>query len=53
MRIGIVLGGTKIEGIALSDDGREVARRRVATPRECPLTLRALGELVSALEPAS
>ena len=32
MRIGIDLGGTKIEGIVLSDDGSEVARRRVATP---------------------
>lgn len=32
MRIGIDLGGTKIEGIALDDDGRELARRRVPTP---------------------
>ena len=32
MRIGIDLGGTKIEGIALDDDGRERARLRVATP---------------------
>ncbi|MBA2260495.1 MAG: ROK family protein [Acidobacteria bacterium] len=34
MRIGIDLGGTKIEGLALADDGRELARLRVATPRE-------------------
>ena len=33
MRIGIDLGGTKIEGIALSPDGVELARRRVSTPR--------------------
>jgi fructokinase len=33
MRIGIDLGGTKVEGMALADDGRELARRRVATPR--------------------
>src|SRR3954463_11641728 len=32
MRIGIDLGGTKIEAIALIG-GREVLRRRVATPR--------------------
>ena len=33
IRIGIDLGGTKIEGIAL-DGSREVARLRVATPRD-------------------
>lgn len=33
MRIGIDLGGTKIEGLALADDGRELARRRIAAPR--------------------
>ena len=33
MRLGIDLGGTKIEIIALADDGTEVLRRRVATPR--------------------
>jgi fructokinase len=33
MRIGIDLGGTKIEGIAIDDDGRERQRRRVATPK--------------------
>lgn len=32
MRIGIDLGGTKIEGIALADDGTIAVRRRVATP---------------------
>ena len=34
MRIGIDLGGTKIEGIAIADGGREVVRRRVPTPRD-------------------
>lgn len=34
MRIGIDLGGTKIEGIALDADSRVRARRRVVTPRE-------------------
>ena len=33
MRIGVDLGGTKIEGIALAADGRERWRRRVAAPR--------------------
>lgn len=32
MRIGIDLGGTKIEAIALDIEGRELARKRVATP---------------------
>ena len=33
MRIGIDLGGTKIEAIALANDGRELYRKRTATPR--------------------
>jgi fructokinase len=32
MRIGIDLGGTKIEGLALNGDGREVHRLRIDTP---------------------
>jgi fructokinase len=34
IRVGIDLGGTKIEIIALSADGRELLRRRIATPKE-------------------
>jgi fructokinase len=34
LRIGVDLGGTKIEFIALDRDGRELHRHRVATPRE-------------------
>ncbi|MDX2028996.1 MAG: ROK family protein [Alphaproteobacteria bacterium] len=34
MRIGIDLGGTKIEAIALDDDGAERLRRRAKTPRD-------------------
>jgi len=34
MRIGIDLGGTKIEGIAIDDDGRERVRRRIPAPRD-------------------
>ena len=33
MRIGVDLGGTKIEALALDPSGREVFRKRVATPR--------------------
>ncbi len=32
MRIGVDVGGTKVEAIALDDSGRELARRRVPSP---------------------
>jgi fructokinase len=51
LRIGIDLGGTKIEGIALGDQGRELARRRIATPRgDYDATLAAIAGLVQSLE---
>jgi len=50
MRIGIDLGGTKIEGIALGDAGDVLARRRVATPRRYDGTVAAIVDLVAALE---
>ena len=51
MRIGLDLGGTKIEGVALGDDGAQLARRRVATPRhDYGATLEAMAGLVRALE---
>lgn len=51
MRIGVDLGGTKIEAVALDDAGSELAKLRVATPRgNYPGTLDAIAELVSALE---
>ena len=34
MRIGIDLGGTKIEALAIDNDGRELTRHRVDTPRD-------------------
>jgi fructokinase len=34
MRIGVDLGGTKIEAIAIDENGIELWRRRVATPVE-------------------
>ena len=33
MLIGIDWGGTKIEGIALTDEGKEIVRLREKTPR--------------------
>ena len=50
MRIGIDLGGTKIEGIALSDDGGELARVRVPTPRDYDGSVAALVAMVAELE---
>ena len=53
MRIGIDLGGTKIEIVALDDDGRERFRRRIATPREdYDATLTAVARLVAEAERA-
>ncbi|MDO8287946.1 MAG: ROK family protein [Parvibaculum sp.] len=51
MRIGIDLGGTKIEGVALLNDGREVARQRVPTPRSNYAdTISAVVDLVTRIE---
>jgi fructokinase len=50
MRIGIDLGGTKIEGIAL-DESRELARRRIETPHDhYAATVDAIAALVADLE---
>jgi fructokinase len=50
MRIGLDVGGSKIEGIALASDGRERARHRVVTPRAYPEFLVAVRELVARIE---
>ena len=51
LRIGIDLGGTKIEIIALDEDGRTLARRRVATPQgDYGATVAAVAGLVVAVE---
>jgi len=51
LRLGVDLGGTKIEIIALADDGRELLRRRVATPKEdYEATLAAIAALVREAE---
>lgn len=54
MRIGIDLGGTKIEAVALDDDGVERFRRRVPSPRgDYPGTIEAVAGLVAAAEAAA
>ncbi|OGA13285.1 MAG: hypothetical protein A3H33_17045 [Betaproteobacteria bacterium RIFCSPLOWO2_02_FULL_65_20] len=51
LRIGIDLGGTKIEIVALDDDGRELLRRRVPTPAsDYEATLRAVADLIEGAE---
>jgi fructokinase len=51
MRIGIDLGGTKIEALALDRDGSELLRYRVDTPRnDYPGTIAAMARLVQRLE---
>ncbi len=51
MRIGIDLGGTKIEGIALDEQGRELHRHRIPTPQhDYEATLDAITHLVHLLE---
>jgi fructokinase len=51
IRIGIDLGGTKIEGRAFDAEGHELDRLRVPTPRgDYQATLQAVGDLATALE---
>lgn len=51
IRIGVDLGGTKIEFIALERDGRELHRHRIPTPRfDYEGTVRAVAESVVAIE---
>ena len=50
VRIGIDLGGTKIEGLALDDAGRELVRRRIPTPGTYAEALAAISDLVTRIE---
>lgn len=51
MRIGIDLGGTKIEGLLLTADGVEAKRVRIPTPQgDYAATVRAVAELVRLLD---
>ena len=49
MRLGVDLGGTKIEALALADDGRELVRRRMPTPAAYDATLDAVAALVASV----
>src|SRR2546423_13391723 len=54
MRIGVDLGGTKIEALALDPKGREVFRKRVLTPRgDYAATLEAVAALVKEIGPGT
>lgn len=50
IRMGIDLGGTKIELVALNDEGNEVFRKRINTPRDYQGTLNAIVDLVNEAE---
>ncbi|NOQ88585.1 MAG: ROK family protein [Gammaproteobacteria bacterium] len=51
IKIGIDLGGTKIEGIALSEAGEELFRHRIATPQgDYEATLQSIAELINQVE---
>lgn len=51
LRIGIDLGGTKIEGVVMDSASQILARRRLATPQtDYSATVRAIVGLVAALE---
>ena len=51
MRIGIDMGGTKIEGIALDENGEELFRKRIVTPRnDYDGTVNAINGIVNVLE---
>ncbi|WP_404379066.1 ROK family protein [Caenispirillum salinarum] len=53
LRIGVDLGGTKIEAIALDGSGTTLARHRVDTPAgDYPATVRAVVDLVATVEKA-
>ena len=51
LRLGVDLGGTKIEIVALGDAGQQLLRRRIATPQgDYATTIGAVSRLVMAVE---
>ena len=51
LRIGVDLGGTKIEAVAIDETGNQRLRRRVPTPQgDYPATLAAIAALVETVE---
>ncbi len=53
MRIGIDLGGTKTEVIALGDQGEQLYRHRLPTPRDYQQTIENIAHLVALAEEAT
>ena len=53
LRIGVDVGGTKIEAVALLPDGYERDRTRIATPHgDYGATVHAIADLIHAMEQA-
>jgi fructokinase len=50
LRIGVDLGGTKIEALAMDGDGAELVRRRIATPPGYAESLAAITTLITDVE---
>jgi fructokinase len=50
VRIGVDLGGTKTEVLALDAGGRELLRQRIPTPRDYEATVGAVAELIRSVE---
>ena len=54
LRIGIDLGGTKIEALAIDARGREIFRKRVPTPRgDYAATIAVVASLVKEIGPGT
>lgn len=49
MRIGVDMGGTKIEAAALQGSGQILARKRIAAIRDYPVAIESIRDLVSAV----
>jgi fructokinase len=50
LRVGVDLGGTKIEAVVLATDGREIVRQRVPTPRGYDESIDAIAGLIEQVE---
>ena len=50
LRIGVDLGGTKIEALAMGSDGKELVRQRVLTPQAYDASVEAIAKLVTDVE---
>jgi fructokinase len=50
LRVGVDLGGTKIEAVVLGPEGREIVRQRVATPRGYDESIEAITGLIERVE---